>query len=68
MYEFKVSLLQDRYKKRGYTFQQLSDITGVSKMTLHELIAKGKNPSIKTLCAVCDALDVSPRSLFRGVK
>jgi transcriptional regulator with XRE-family HTH domain len=65
MYEFKVEVLQDRFKKRKLTFRQLSDETGVSTMTLHELLAKGKNPSITTLCAVCDALNVSPRSLFR---
>ena len=48
--------LRDARKSKGLTAQQLSEATGLSRVTLRELETGLGNSRLSTLLAVCDAL------------
>jgi transcriptional regulator with XRE-family HTH domain len=58
------SRLRQIRQKKGLTLQQLADKVGVSKNVL-SMIERGlSKPSISTLLAIIDKLQISPRDLF----
>jgi len=63
-YTFSTELLRQRFTDSKLTFRQISDLSGVQKTTVHRIIGKNETPSIEHLIALCDALGISPRSLF----
>lgn len=63
-YVFSTDLLIKKFKDSEMSYRQLAKIAGVSHMTIHRLFTSGEPPCINHLILLCDALGISPRSLF----
>lgn len=53
-------------RKKGLTMKQLGEIIGVTEVTVSTYETGKREPSLDTLCAIADALDVSLDMLIRG--
>lgn len=51
-------------KERNMTVRDLSKASGVSKSQINDIENGNKHPTVRTLCLLSLALDVSPYDLF----
>lgn len=67
MYDFSITMLTERFGKSKMTYRELAAVSGVTTMTIHRLFNKPdtNRPRIDHLVMLCNALGVSPRSLFK---
>lgn len=52
-------------KARGLTVQEVAFRCDMERSNLSRLEAGAANPTLKTLCTICSALDVTLADLFR---
>ena len=51
-------------KSRGLTIQAVADKCGMKRSNLSRIEAAKNNVTLKTLCSICEALEMDVRDLF----
>jgi transcriptional regulator with XRE-family HTH domain len=64
MASLDTKLLKAARKARGLSQQALADMIGIEQQTFQRLEAGKRDPSVKVLVRLCDALDVSADALL----
>lgn len=59
--------IREARKNKGLTQEQLAEIAGIGLMYLGEIERGQKMPSLKILCKIIEALDISADYLLRDV-
>lgn len=57
--------IRELRRERGYTVQELAYRCDMERSNLSRLEAGRANPTLRTLCALCNALDVPLGELLR---
>ena len=66
--EIKVKILVRQVRKRkGLTISELSRLSGISQSYISDIERNHSYPTIYGLCALAEALEVSPEELYRYV-
>lgn len=60
--------LRSLRRSKGYTLDQLSEISGVNRGTIHRIELDQVSPRVDTLALLCQALGTDFQGFFRGVE
>ena len=64
MFLYAIKNIKKYRKQKGYTQEQLSELAGISTDYLSEIERGKKKPSIDTLYAIVNVLEIEPYILF----
>lgn len=64
MYSYSFELVKRRFSEERLTLQALSTLTGIQIMTVQRIMKGTRVPDAEELVLICNALGISPRSLF----
>ncbi len=64
MYDFTIEPLIDKRKKLRYPYRELAELSGLSHVVIQQTFVGAVNPSVRVILALCNALEVSPKTLF----
>lgn len=53
-------------KSRGLTIQAVADRCGMKRSNLSRIEAAKNNVTLKTLCSICEALEIDVHNLFNS--
>lgn len=62
--QFQPKALRAEMKRLGLRTEDLSNKTGLGTSTITKILSPKGNPTVKTLCAIAEALDVDPGVFF----
>ena len=65
-YVFNIDRLRLKFSEKRMTYRELGELSGISYATVHSIFTRGNDlpPTITHLLLLCNALEVSPRTLF----
>lgn len=64
MHEFSIEPLIAKRKKMRLSYRELGVMAELSHVVIQQTFIGAVNPSVRVILALCNALEVSPKTLF----